>query len=152
MATYDELREKGYVQYIVLLRTHTYESSSIPALVFYYLVETDLTPTQIADSFKEAIKEFAKSDEYLADRKLGEIFSEFFKMHWHEATEFDVFENMRWATNPHWSLPITKIITLSGMEDYVEETPKEWLFQNRNKDNSVSSEIFNSIDIQNPRF
>ena len=153
--TYDQLREEGYIQYIVMLSRGTYEGSSIPTIVFYVLLKEDKSATEVADLFKVAFKDYVAAvneNHYVDNRSARECFNYLFKMQWHEAAEFDWLEQHGWDNNPHFHIPVKKIVTLQGMEDYLEDEPHGYLFNNRNLNGLVSSEVFNIHSVDSPNF
>lgn len=156
---YDQLREEGYIQYIVMLSLGTYESSSVPQIVFYVLLKEDKSPTEIADLFKTAfdgyVAEVNKNNnindiQVIAVKSAKDCFNDLFKMQWHETIEFEYLEEHGWQNRPHFHIPVKKIITLEGMEDYLQDDPKGWLFNNRHTDGSVSGEVFESYSVELP--
>lgn len=155
MVSYDKLREDGYVQYVVLIRSGTYEDSSFATLVFYYMMEKEKTPTEIADAFKTAFQEYAArchEDQYAVAKSKKQLFEELFRLDMHElGMEFEQFLIHRFDNRPHFRIPIKKIVTLDGMEDYCTEQTG-WLFnEGRHADGSVTSEVFEKFDIDCPQ-
>lgn len=158
--TYDQLREEGYIQYIVMLSRGTYEGSSVPQIVFYVLLKEDKSPTEIADLFKAAFKDYVaevnknnniRGIQVIAVKSPKDCFNDLFEMQWHETIEFEYLEVHGWQNRPHFYLPIKKIVTLEGMEDYLEDEPQDWLFNDgRHVGGSVTSEVFDSHSVESP--
>ena len=141
-------------QYIVMLSRGIYEGSSVSQIVFYVLLDKDKSATEVADLFKVAFKDYVASENRNdgTNKSAKERFNDLFSMEWHEAADFDYLEEHGWSNRPHFHIPVKKIITLEGMEDYCEDEPEGWLFKNRNADGSVSFEIFNSQSVEYPNF
>lgn len=158
--TYDQLRKEGYIQYIVMLSRGTYEGSSVPQIVFYVLLKEDKSATEIADLFKAAFKDYVtevnennnvNGIQVIAIKSAKDCFNDLFEMQWHETMEFEYLEEHGWQNRPHFHIPIKKIITLEGMEDYLQDKPQNWLFGNsRDADGSVSCEVFDSHSVESP--
>lgn len=154
MPTYAELKEKGYFQYLVLLRKGKYEDSSFAALEFYLLSDVVKTPTEIADIFKEAFRDYANcvNENDNVVRTVSQQFENLFELDIHETIEVDCFSKYGIECRPHYSIPIRSVVHLDGMDLYCEEPCETWLFtKGRNADGSVTAEVFDSFDTSNPK-
>lgn len=134
-------------QYLVLLSIGTYEGTSCSVIPLYYLSEDEKNPTEIANVVKANFDLYYNDIASKRDKRLE--FINLFNLELHEVDFLDSFVNFDCC--PYDDFPITDIIYLTGMEDYVDEK-EMWLFQEEQlRNGQVSSEVFWSVNVNNPR-
>jgi len=159
--SYQELRKKGWKQYLVLLAKGHIEGASVAVIPFYFIVEKDKNPTEVAELFKIAFKEYSiEMSEYCV--KYGgnpktpeECFLDLFQMDTHESMEFEILEKYGWSSCPHCFLPIAKVVGLDLMNEFCKDETDAWYFNTSNYNtvtNQVSSEVFTEHLVDRPTF
>lgn len=134
METYADLKNEGYVQYLVLLSKGTYEGGSVAVIYFYYLTKEEKTATEVANEFKIALNEYnlacneynlaCNKNKHESERTLdvSQRFLRLLSQEWHETgPEYDCFLVKGFDNNPHFGIPLVKIINLQGIDDSCSE-------------------------------
>lgn len=120
-------------QYLIIITDGYVESQTLTNITLFCLVEDDqkVTPTDIANRFRDVAHLYLKQEKYPNDLKT------MFSWVMDDVGDFwELIENNGFSFYPDYTVPITKIIYLEEIIDYITDC-ENWGFQPENFNKST---------------